>query len=99
MDLGKYESYPSMERASERFVEALLRGDRPAPVQNVEARLPCDHDSKHAYRYADQLRCRICKPRAVAERRRDERLPDMIENTRDKLARLEREARRKGLIR
>ena len=99
MELGKFENAASMERASARFLDALLRGREPQRVENVETRLECGHDIKNAYRYAGKRHCRVCNPRIYAERRRDDRLPEMIENTREKLARLEGEARRKGLIR
>ncbi|GMM93098.1 hypothetical protein [Qipengyuania sp. MTN3-11] len=91
--IGRFEDRRSMEEASAIFLRAL-RG-KPTRIENVEEpRLACGHDRKHRYIYKRQEVCRLCK----AERDRAARLPDMIENTRTKLAMLEREARRRGQL-
>lgn len=93
-DVGRFENYQSMVRASERFV-SLLQGKliaSPLLVENVaEKRLPCGHES------TGRDGCRKC--RAVhAEQRRDRRLPEQLERARLRAAALENEMRLKGMI-
>ena len=107
--LARFDNRKEMEEASARFVAAL--GGKPLSVASAPSEwLPCGHHAKNAYRYADETLCQRCKParkaaarreKYVSEKRDEYRaayLPGAIESTRDKLARLEREARERGLI-
>lgn len=92
-ELAKFHDRQAMQRASERFVRALV--GEPKRVENVaEPRLSCGHAEQYQYVYKRQALCRLCR----ADEVRASRLPDRIEATRLKLIHLEREAKRRGQI-
>lgn len=97
MELGRFDNYDSMKRASERFVMAMT-GKLPPKDTEAENQDQCAHDSRYSFVWNGKRRCRQCNPRTAAELSRERRLPEMIENTRTKLAHLEAEAKRRGLI-
>lgn len=98
MELGDFEKPATMEQASARFLDALLRGREPQRVENVETHLECGHSIERRHIVDGRASCRTCDARAAADYSREQRLPEMIENTRLKLTMLEREAKRRGQI-
>jgi hypothetical protein len=93
-ELARFDNRGEMQRASERFVQALTGCAKPEPqkVENIaEPRLKCGHDAKHRY---GKSQCRVCRQ----ERQRAYYLKTAVETTRAKLARLEREARERGQV-
>lgn len=93
-ELGRFESYDSMIRASERFV-ARLQGRPVASVEAIEnvaePRLSCGHEPSSG------PGCRQCRTLA-AESRRDRRLPEQLDRARRRVEALEGELKRKGII-
>ena len=109
MILARFDDRKEMQEASTRFVAAL--GGKPLEVSSAPSEwLECGHHVKNAYRYGGETLCQRCKPsrkaaarreKYVSEKRDEYRaayLPGAIESTRDKLARLEREAKARGVI-
>lgn len=99
MELGRFENYESMQRASERFLVLLgVREPVAAANDTGEGRLSCGHSHSRGHLINGTVTCRTCDARAEADYRRQQRLPEVLANTRQKLQDLEAEARRRGQI-
>lgn len=96
--LGDFQNYRSMEIANARFVAALTGRSDAHVAPKAVPRPMCAHDSRYSFTHADKVRCRICDPRTAADLSRERRLPEMIENTQEKLNRLLKEAKRRGIV-
>lgn len=93
MKLADVNDPKAMAKASKLFVE-LLKG-KTVSIENVESRLSCGHEEKHRVRRGDgKSYCRACN----RQYQRDRYLSTSLENTREKLARLEAECREKGIV-
>ena len=96
--LGDFQNYRSMEIANARFVAALTGKAEKPITPKAEPQPPCAHDTRYSFTHAGKVRCRICNPRTAADLSRERRLPEMIENTQEKLNRLLKEAKRRGIV-